>query len=74
MSRNHNPDLLAPQDENEGDEAEEEKGGYEDDDEDEDEDEEDDEDNYSAPMFDQVTRREIIAVRGESYVWRLPKY
>jgi hypothetical protein len=55
MSRNHNPDLLAAQDENEGDEAEEEKGGYEDDDEDEDEDEEDDEDNYSAPMFDQVT-------------------
>jgi len=55
ISRNHNPDLLAPQDENEGDEAEEEKGGYEDDDEDEDEDEEDDEDNYSAPMFDQVT-------------------
>jgi hypothetical protein len=54
---------LAPQGENEGDEAEEEKGGYEDDDEDDEEDEEDDEDNYSAPMFDQVTRREIITVR-----------
>ncbi len=65
---------LALQEENEADEAEEEKGGYEDDDEDEDEDEEDDDDNYSAPMFDQVTRREIITVRGQSYVLRLPKY